>query len=153
MTNISCFHRIFVLCGCLTSLLLTACAREEAASYLINDDNRHSLSLFRTAYPWSNAWDVKLVTTHTPQCQRRHTLQEVPESKFRIDVYQPAPDVFILHQGKRWYVTEMGKCEFQQFEAPPPAPGDLVGQFTEKDEQFAFVDAAGKVSITAPLAR
>ncbi len=153
MTHISNLSRTLVLCGCLTSLLLTACVREEAASYLINDDNRHSLSIFRTAYPWSSTWEVKLVTTHTPQCQRRHTLLEVPESRFRIDVYQPAPDVFILHQGKRWYVTEMGKCGFQQFEVPPPSPGDLMGQFTEKDEQLAFVDAAGKVSITAPLTR
>lgn len=147
--------RKYMLCLCLslTPLLLSACVREEAVSYAMDDDNRHSLSLFRTAYPWSSTWEVKLVTAHIPECQRRHTLQEIPESKFKVEVFQPAPSVYILHQGKRWYVTEMGKCGFQQFEEPPPVPGEMIGQFTEQDEKFVFMDSTGKINAADSLTR
>lgn len=131
---------------CASTLLLAACARQDAAFYSIDGDNRNSLSILREIYPWSSGWTVKLVTSNGSQCQRRHALQDVPEANFRIELYQPAGGVFILHQGENWYVTAMAECRFQQFTEAPPAPGNLLGEFTEREEQFAFVAGAASAA-------
>ena len=107
----------------------------------------------RTTYPWKETWEVQLITAHMPRCQRRYDLKEAPEAKFQIELYQPQPGVFILNQGKHWYVTEMGKCQFQKFDTPPPVPGRLLGQFVDKNEQLAFVDTDGKARILPPISR
>lgn len=134
-------NRISVLLLCSSILLLAACARQDAAFYSIDGDNRNSLSILREIYPWSSGWTVKLVTSNGSQCQRRHALQDVPETDFRIELYQPENGVFILHQDKNWYVTTLAECRFQQFAEAPPVPGDLLGAFTERPEQFLFVAA------------
>ncbi len=138
---------------CAAALLLGGCARQGAAFYMIGGDNRHSLSLMREAYPWSSGWEVKLVTANGPRCQRRHELKDVPEEDFKVDPYEPEPEAFILNQGTNWYVTEMGKCGFQQFQVPPPAPGKLIGQFVEKNAQLVFVDASGKATPETSITR
>lgn len=125
---------------CAASLLtgLTACVRQDAASYLYADDNRHSLSLLRETWPWSDTWTVKLVTANGEVCQRRHELRPVPTSSFRIAVYQPAETAYILQQGSNWYVTGLAECGLQRFEEPPPYPGTLLGYFVERDEKLTF---------------
>lgn len=135
---------------CAASLLtgLTACARQDAASYLYAEDNRHSLSLLRETWPWSDTWTVKLVTANGEVCQRRHELRPVPVASFRIALYQPAADAFILQQGSNWYVTGLAECGLQRFEEPPPYPGILLGYFVEQDEKLKFhaetaMDASG----------
>ncbi len=127
-------------------LLTTACAREDAASYSPDDDQRHSISLLRESYPWSDAWTLKLVTTHSPECLRRHALEDAGFKKFEMEVFKPQDKVFILHQGKNWYVTEMGQCRLQKFDDPPPFPGEAVGSFVERKGTLVFVDEAGKAS-------
>ncbi|SMB22360.1 conserved exported protein of unknown function [Sterolibacterium denitrificans] len=134
------------------SPLLAACARQDAAFYSIDGDNRNSLSILREIYPWSSGWTVKLVTSNGSQCQRRHALQDVPEENFRIELYQPAGGVFILHQDKNWYVAAMADCRFQQFSEAPPAPGNLLGEFAEREKQFTFV-AAGAAGAASAASR
>ena len=142
-----------MLSACAAALLLSACAREEAASYLVGGDQRHSLSLLRETYPWSSGWDMKLVTTNSPNCLRRHPLKEADDTDFKVELFRPEEGVFILRQADNWYVTEMGKCQLQQFKAPPPVPGERIGQFVEKDGALAFVDAAGKAAPPVSIVR
>lgn len=142
-----------ILLVCAAALLLGGCAREEAASYTIEGDQRHSLSLLRETYPWSSGWDMKLVTTNAPKCLRRHALKEAPEADFKVELFRPENGVFILRQGDNWYVTEMGKCQLQQFKTPPPAPGERIGAFVEKNGELAFVDPSGKAAPPVPIVR
>ena len=60
----------------------------------------------------------------------------------RVDVFQPEPGVYILRQGKRWYVAETKDCRMQQFEDEPPEPGEYLGAFRVKNNVFAFVPAS-----------
>lgn len=135
------------------ALLCTACAREDAASYSPDGDQRHSISLLRETYPWSDAWTLKLVTTHSPECLRRHALKDAALKKFQVEVYKPQDNVFILHQGEHWYVTEMGKCQLQEFKDPPPFPGEPVGSFVERKKSLVFIDEAGKATEPVRIVR
>ncbi len=146
-------RKSMTILACTAALLLSACAREEAASYTIDGDQNHSLSLLREIYPWSSGWEVKLVTTNSPACLRRHPLLETPETDFRVELFRPEEGVFILRQGDNWYVTEMGQCRFQQFKAPPPAPGGRMGEFVERKGKLVFVDASGNVAKPVPIVR
>lgn len=118
-------------------LLLAGCAKEPAA-FLIEGGN-HSLTVERNKpYFWSDGWDVDLIVTRYPECQRRHPLKKAGDRKFRIDLYRAQPGVFILNQGNRWYVAETRDCRMQQYEEEPPEPGDYVGSFREKSGAFVF---------------
>ncbi|MBV2235023.1 MAG: hypothetical protein KUL75_05685 [Sterolibacterium sp.] len=142
-------RRLAVLLLCLTSLLLSACVRQDAAFYSLDGDNRNSLSILRESYLWSSAWTIKLVTSNGSQCQRRYALADAPLENFRIRLYRPQAGVFILNQDDNWYVTTMQECRFQQFADAPPAPGELIGEFIEQQEQLAFITADADVRQTA----
>ncbi|MCX8087621.1 MAG: hypothetical protein N3C63_12100 [Rhodocyclaceae bacterium] len=117
--------------------LLTGCEIEPAA-YLI-DGGDHSLTVERRKpYFWSDGWELELVVARYPECQRRHALKKAGE-KVRVDLYRVEPGVFILNQGKRWYVAETRECRMQMYEAPPPEPGELLGTFRVKNARFVFV--------------
>jgi hypothetical protein len=117
--------------------LLTGC-EIQMASFTIKGSN-HSLTVERKKeYPWSEGWDLALVVSRYPGCQRRYPLRKAGE-RVRVDLYQTQPGVFILNQGKRWYVAETLNCQMQQFDEEPPYPGERVGTFRVKNGTFAFV--------------
>ncbi|QDX81413.1 hypothetical protein B9N43_09245 [Denitratisoma sp. DHT3] len=130
--------------SCLLALLLTGCDAD-SASYLIDGNRDHSLSVLRDKpWPWSD-WEVSLVVTRLPECMRRHRLKNAPaDGNFKLELYESLEGGFILHQGKRWYVTETGKCAFQAFKEPPPEPGLPLGTFDEKDGSLKFRAAVNK---------
>lgn len=117
----------------LAVVLLAGCGTGDSTSYTINDNREHALSLFRDKqWLWSD-WDVAMVVTHLPDCQRRYPLKGVSKDVvFKMELYESLEGGYILHQGKRWYVAETGKCQLQQFPEPPKEPGDLIGVFTDK---------------------
>jgi hypothetical protein len=119
------------------ALLLAGCDIEPAG-YLI-DGGDHSLTLERKKpYPWSSGWELDLVVSRFPDCQRRYPMKKSGE-KLRVDLYRVQPGVFILNQGNRWYVAETKECRLQQFDEEPPLPGDFVGAFRVKNGVFGFV--------------
>ena len=129
--------------------LLAGCAGIDSASYMIGGAP-HSLSLSRTKnFIWDKEWELTLVTARNPECMRRHKLQPVSGTEFRLEVYRSLEGNYILRQGSNWYVTETQQCRLQQFKAPPREPGDLLGAFEEKGDGIAFVAAPA----AAPAAR
>ena len=128
-----------VLAAGLATVLLAGCGSSDTASFMINGNNT-ALTLERTkAYAWSGGWELGLVVRNNPDCQRRHKLKTANSDAPKVEVYTPEPYVFIVKQGKRWYVTALRTCELQAFKEPPPLPGELVGTFEEKDGSFGFV--------------
>lgn len=125
----------------LSSLALAACVKEPAA-FLI-DGGDHSLTIERNKpYPWSSGWELDLIITRFPDCQRRHALKKASDAKkLRIDLYRTPTGAFILNQGNRWYVAETKECRMQQFEEEPPEPGDYIGSFKEKGGTFGYFPA------------
>lgn len=119
------------------AMLLAGCVKEPAG-YKIEGGN-HSLTIERNKpYFWSEGWELDLIVTRYPDCQRRYPLKKTGE-KVRVHLYRTQPYVFILNQGKRWYVAETGACVMQQFEEEPPEPGEYLGSFRVKGGVFTFV--------------
>lgn len=132
-----------IILGALSAFLLAACGSIESASYMIAGAP-HSLSLTRTKnYFWSNEWELALVTARNPECMRRHKLQPVTGTDFKVEVYRSLEGNYIVKQGNNWYVTETRQCRLQQFPTPPREPGDLLGVFEEKDDGIRFMPAPG----------
>ena len=124
----------------LFAALLAGCT-QEPAGFLIEGGN-HSLTVERNKpYFWSDGWELDLIVTRYPECQRRHAMKKAGE-KVRIDLYRTPTGAFILNQGKRWYVAETKDCRMQQFEDEPPEPGEYLGAFRVKNDVFAFVPAS-----------
>lgn len=126
------------------ALLLAGCVTEQATYPIAGSDI--ALTLERTKpYFWSSGWEPTLIVRLDPVCQRRHKLRKIAAETFKVEVYSPERGIFILNQGKRWYVTQLKTCEFQQFDDPPPEPGERVGVFQTKGNGFRFIpeEAAG----------
>ncbi|MCX7897384.1 MAG: hypothetical protein N2441_05885 [Rhodocyclaceae bacterium] len=122
---------------------LAACVKEPVAYQIEGGD--HSLTLERNKpYFWSSGWELDLIVARYPECQRRYALKKVKSEKLRVDLYSPEPFVFILNQGKNWYVAETRQCRMQAYEEPPAEPGPLLGSFRTKGGQFAFYPADDK---------
>jgi hypothetical protein len=120
--------------------LLAACVKEPT-SYLISG-SEVAITLERIKpYFWSRGWQLDVVLRHDPACQRRHELKPTSSEKLKVEVYTPQRGVFILRQGKRWYVAELRTCGFQPFAEDPPEPGDYVGAFRELKGEWKFVSA------------
>lgn len=118
-------------------LLLAGC-KKEPAGFLIEGGN-HSLTVERNKpYFWSEGWELALIVTRFPECQRRYALEKSGE-RVRVDLYRLQPQVFILNQDQRWYVAETANCRMEQFEAEPPEPGELIGSFRVRGGDFTFV--------------
>jgi hypothetical protein len=121
--------------------LLAACGASESSSCMI-DGADNSLTLVRDKpYAWSGSWELAMVVTHLPDCQRRHRLKNGSDGNFRLEVYRPAEGAYILHYGKRWYVAELRSCRLQAYEEPPGEPGELVGNFETRGDPLHFVAA------------
>lgn len=132
--------RLWMMLG--AALILAGCGSQQAG-YQITDRN-HSLSISRDQqYPGSD-WTNHLIVSRFPECQRRYKLKESNTKNFKMDVYLVEPQVFILNHGKRWYIAETKTCQWQQYEAPPPEPGELIGTFQTKEEELTWIDKAPK---------
>jgi hypothetical protein len=125
------------LLALISLLLLAACGDTQHAAYLISG-GQHSITLTRGQDFIGSDWTTELVVARFPDCQRRYTLTGFAGDKIKMDVYRTEPGVFILNSGKRWFVTETKTCRFEQFKEPPPAPGDLIGNFQIKDGTLEY---------------
>ncbi|HEY6895789.1 MAG TPA: hypothetical protein VI279_00890 [Rhodocyclaceae bacterium] len=134
----------------LSSVLLLAGCGGDSASYMVDGNREHSLSLFRDKpWPWSN-WELNLVVTREPDCMRRHRLKDANgDGNFKVELYKTDTGAYILRQGKKWYVAETGKCQFQQFKETPPEPGELLGTFEDKGEGMKFTASEAKPKAAA----
>lgn len=139
---------LVVLVAVVTIVLSSGCGNADSASYQIQGAT-HSLSLLRSKqFAWNKDWELALVTTHNPECMRRHKLQPTPDTAFKAELFRSLEGNYILKQGNNWYVTETQKCQLQQFKVPPREPGDLLGTFDEKDGILQFV-ASAKAAATS----
>jgi hypothetical protein len=126
-------------------LLLPACSKDPAAYMIAGSEVAITVERIQSNF-WTSGWELDLIVRQHPNCQRRHHLKPTSGGKVKVEVYSPEPAVYILRQGKRWYVTELRNCGFQAYKEPPPEPGDLIGAFQEKDGVFKFVESKDKVA-------
>lgn len=125
--------------------LLGGCG-SESASYLIDGPNLSMTLVREKPYFWSSKWQLALITTHRPECMRRHDLKPAPDQGFRLEVFRTLEGGYILRQGDNWYVTDLAQCRLQAFGAKPAEPGDAAGTFKVKDEHLQFVAAGAQAA-------
>jgi hypothetical protein len=140
-----------LLLALLCAGLLSACS-SESSSYMIDGGDR-ALTLVRDKpYLWSGSWEMDLVVTNLPDCQRRHKLKNAGDGNFKLQVFRPQEGGYILHHGKRWYVVELRGCQLQAYVEPPNEPGELMGTFEARDEPVRFIVDAAAVANKVPSA-
>ena len=127
----------------LAAALLGGCSAEPASYLIAGSEVALTVERIKPNF-WSEGWELSLVTRRNPECQRRYALKKTAGNNVKVEVYSPETGVYILRQGKRWYVTELAKCGFDTFKDPPPEPGELLGAFQEKAGVFKFVEAGDK---------
>lgn len=120
-------------------LLVAGCSREPAAYLISGADIAITVERIKPNF-WTSGWELDLISRQHPNCQRRHHLKSTKFNKVVVEVYTPERGIYILRQGRRWYVTDLRTCAMDTFKEPPPAPGELVGSFREKDGVFTFVE-------------
>lgn len=122
------------------SLVLTGC-ENNAASYEIDNDKNHSISLLREQnIAWFGDVQQRFVVSRFPVCQRRFTIDPSGPKMKKIELYEVQPRLYAAHQGDNWYVLTTEDCRLQKFEEPPPVipPGRLVGVFMRKNGELIF---------------
>lgn len=123
-------------------LTLQGCGSSDSASFMI-DGNETAVTLERLKpWAWSEGWELNLTVRRNPECQRRHGLKVAMGEAPKVELFTPEPYVFIIRQGKRWYVTDLKSCRLQAFKEAPPEPGAPVGAFQVKDDKLVFVQDA-----------
>lgn len=134
--------RVLVLCAISAmSLGLAGCGSQQAAYDVSN--GLESLSVTRDQQYPGSTWDTRLIVARDQGCQRRYTLKPTGD-KFKMTLYRFDPGVFVLNQGKRWYVAETKTCRWQMYDEPPPEPGELIGNFITKNEGLEYVSEEKK---------
>lgn len=125
------------------SLVLTGC-ENNAASYEIDNDKNHAISLLREQnIAWFGDVQQRFVVSRFPVCQRRFTVDPSGPKMKRIELYEVQPRLYAAQQGNTWYALTTEDCRVQKFDQPPPVipPGRLVGTFLRKDGQLMFKPA------------
>lgn len=141
------FQRIVWVC---CAAVLCACGNSQQAFFIVNEQGQ-SLAVVRDQVYMGGAWESALIVGGLPRCQRRYALLGQQKNKFSLDVYRPEPGVFILNTGKRWYVTSLESCDFQQYQTPPPEPGELIGHFQVKNNQLQYVGKAMSENVSGDV--
>ena len=125
-------------------LPLTGCL-QDTASYQFPEKD-HAITLVRNQpWFWLDTVALEVIAIRLPDCHDGMRVEDVPRNG-TLPLYQ-APDdypepIFILRSGKRYFAISTESCRVQKFETAPADPGEIIGQFQEKDGKFQFVAGA-----------
>jgi len=127
----------------LAALSLTGCL-QDSASYVFPEKD-HAITLVRNqSWFWLDNVTVELIAIRLPDCNDGISVKDVPRDG-KLALYR-APDeypepIFILRADARYFAISTQSCRVQQFASAPADPGEMLGQFQEKDGKFQFVAA------------
>ncbi len=120
------------------AVLLAGCEIDNAA-YMI-EGKEHALILSREKpYFWSDQYELAIIVSRMPTCQRRHSMKPARLASANVTVYEGGePNRYLLRQGSRWYAVNTTDCAFAVIDAPDEEPAP-VGVFRRKDDALTFV--------------
>ncbi len=114
----------------------------DAASYMVNGDNEHTVTLMRHQNLfWKDTVNLAIVPIRMPECQASMMVDDVPRTAV-LNLYW-SPDeyvepIFILDVDGTFYAVSTRSCKVQAFDAAPANPGQTVGRFLERDGHLMF---------------
>lgn len=127
-------------------LLVLAGCENNAASYVVDDSQNHSISLMREQnLAWVGPVEQRFIVSRFPECQRRISVEPSSVDMLKIDLYEVRPMLYAAQQGSVWYALSTEECRVQKFDAPPPVipPGRLLGSYEKVEGKLVF-NAVGK---------
>ena len=126
----------------LATLMLAAGGSGDTASYLVEGRSDQAFTLFRDkSYPGAD-WEVALVLTHLPDCQRKHRLKLAASgTPFKAQLTRIPEGDYVMRYGNAGYRMRLTTCAIQAIESDVPA-GELVGSWEEHDGKLGFHSAS-----------
>ncbi len=128
----------------LCALLLAPLAgcMSDSASYLIDGDNQHTITVLRNQdLFWKRTVDLRVVPTRLPECQESILIPDVPRDAemalFRAPEDYARPLYFLEVAGEFYALTTEG-CKGRHFETSPGNPGTPLGIFVERAGRLVF---------------
>jgi hypothetical protein len=119
---------------------------QDTASFMINDDRNHAISVRRAqSWFWDKSLDVTIVVARQPECVGGLDVKGV-DSGTELVLHR-APDeyaepIFILDIQGVDYAVSTQSCRVQKFDAAPADPGPVIGRYKEVDGKFQYVAEA-----------
>jgi hypothetical protein len=125
-----------------TLLLPLAGCVSDTASYMIDGDRKHAITLARAQpYFWDSRVKLSVIAARQPDCLGGLDIRDVPRSA-RIELHR-APDeypepLYLLSVGQADYAVSTRSCRVQKFPAPVANKGQRLGHFQEDGGRFAY---------------
>lgn len=114
----------------------------DSASYMVDANSDTAFSLFRDKSLPGADWQLEVVLTHLPDCQRRHKLNTASSDKpYRAALFLNPEGYYVLHSADSWYQAQLVGCTLKPIASAPASPGDIVGSWEEGNEGFKFFPA------------
>ena len=99
---------------------LTACVNEGASYEILGTDD--SISLIREQkYFWAPEVLQYVVVARDKICQRKLDMVDGVADSVNIQIYEAAPELYVLRQSRVWYALSTAECRMQKFDVPPDA--------------------------------
>lgn len=126
--------------------LLAGCV-QDTASYMIDDNRNHAITVSRAQkWFWSSGVDVAVIAARQPDCLGGLDIKDVARDSELVLHRAPeeyAEPIFILDVEGRHYAISTMSCRVQKFEQPAADPGPVIGSYKVVEDKFQFV-AAGQ---------
>lgn len=126
--------------------LLTGCI-QDTASYEVNGDRKHAITLMRSQpWFWDNRLTLSITVSRSPECIGGGEVKGVArdaELAFYLAPDEYPERMFILNVEDDAYAVSTFSCRVQKFETKPANLGEKLGTFRETDGAFRF-EAAEK---------
>lgn len=116
---------------------------QDTASYLIEGDRNHAVTLARSQkWFWDSRVTVAVIAARQPACLGGLNIEAVPRTAamalYRAPDEYPEP-LFILAAETAHYAISTQSCKVQKFTAAPTDLGQKLGTFAEEGGRFHFV--------------
>ena len=115
---------------------------QDTASFMINDDRNHAITLSRSQqWFWDDRVTVAVIAARQPDCLGGLNIKQVPRSAelalYRAPEEYPEP-IFIMEVKGQYYAISTLSCKVQKFAEDPDDKGVKIGSFKEKDGRLRF---------------
>lgn len=125
-----------VLAGCI----------QDTASYMIDDNRNHAITVSRAQkWFWGSAVDISVIAARQPDCLGGLDIDNIDRATELVLHRAPedyAEPIFIMAVDADFYAVSTLSCRVQKFPEAPTDPGPVIGGFKEVEGKFQFVAAA-----------
>jgi len=129
----------------LAALPLLAGCIQDTASYMIDDNRNHAITVSRAQkWFWGSRVDISVIAARQPDCLGGLDIKDIDRATELVLHRAPeeyAEPIFIMAVDEDFYAVSTLSCRVQKFPEAPADPGPTIGGFKEVEGKFQFVAA------------